>query len=623
MIVSIDIGTSYSSICILGPDGKAQPVDISTGASMFGGKYSLPSAVFVEDGGNILVGQAALNSRRRRPQNFRMEFKRNLGEDTPVLLGERSFHTEDLYTELFLYMKARAEQVTGESVGRTFLTYPASYGKDRRERLCSAARAAGLFDLQLVDEPTAAAMCYCAQGYIKDGQTLLVYDFGGGTFDTALIRYEDGRFTHLAQTAGLERCGGMDIDYLIAQDMHRAIEEEYPGTWDRLKENKERHMRLTVRLNELAVKAKHHLSSAGLYEDTIEVGMDDVFYRLTREQLNQMTASLVGQTVSVCRQMLADAGVSASDLSAVLLVGGTSRIPLVQEMAGKIMGKPPLCAADLELSVAQGPLMYLHKQEEIEREQKKRQEAEERRLQQEREKQKMQQQAKELEEKLKKEREEAAAREKARREAEERESRKRESEAAEKSRREAEERERQRGDARQKKEDEDLVLGRYAEEFISSYPYVKKGVRDFDETYVAMYRAQVNMPVQEKVLLAASIYKPDREGLLKGLVHGTVFTNRGIYHISLDINQEGYFVLNDHFTSWKKFAVSKLDIYSGKRDLAADIVTLNFSGSFSMYVQISGEEIAYIYLDRESKKTQRAMQYEFFPALQQYLLSKM
>ena len=78
MIASIDIGTTYSSICILGPDGKAQPVDISTGASMFGSKYSLPSAVFIEDGGGILVGQAAMNSRKHKPQNFRHEFKRHL-----------------------------------------------------------------------------------------------------------------------------------------------------------------------------------------------------------------------------------------------------------------------------------------------------------------------------------------------------------------------------------------------------------------------------------------------------------------------------------------------------------------------------------------------------------------
>ena len=125
MIASIDIGTSYSSICILGPDGKARPVDVSTGASMFGSKYSLPSAVFVEDNGNILVGQAAMNSRRHKPQNFHKEFKRNLGEEIPFLLGERSFRPEELYTELFRHMKLRAEKLTGEPIEKAYLTYPA------------------------------------------------------------------------------------------------------------------------------------------------------------------------------------------------------------------------------------------------------------------------------------------------------------------------------------------------------------------------------------------------------------------------------------------------------------------------------------------------------------------
>lgn len=237
MIASIDIGTSYSSICILGPDGKARPVDISTGASMFGSKYSLPSAVFVDEKGDVLVGQAAMNSRKHKPQNFRMEFKRNLGEEIPILLGDRSFRPEELYTELFRHMKARAEKVSDEPIGKVYLTYPASYGEKRREKLRAAAKAAGLFDLELVDEPTAAAMCYCAEGYIKDGQTLLVYDFGGGTFDVSLIRYQSGQFELLSEPAGLERCGGMDIDYLIAQDMREAIEKEIPGSWENLQKN--------------------------------------------------------------------------------------------------------------------------------------------------------------------------------------------------------------------------------------------------------------------------------------------------------------------------------------------------------------------------------------------------
>lgn len=256
----------------------------------------------------------------------------------------------------------------------------------------------------------------------------------------------------------------------------------------------------------------------------------------------------------------------------------------------------------------------------------------------------MQQQAKELEEKLKKEREEAAAREKARREAEDRERRKREleaekrreaedrerrkreSEAAEKSRREAEERERQRGVARQKKEEEDenLVLGRYAEEFISSYPYVRKGERCFKETYVAMYRAQVNIPAQEKVLLAANV---EETRYKSKVIKGTVFTDRGIYYRGKTIDKEGHIVLKDRFTSWKKFAVSKLVIRHSDNDwgdMFADIITLNPFGHSYTWVDISGEgEIAQIFLWRESMKTQRAIQYEFFPALQQYLLSKM
>lgn len=358
MVVSIDIGTSYSSICMLGLDGKAHPVDISTGACMFGSKFSLPSAVFVEDSGNVVVGQAALNSRKRKPQNFYMGFKRNLGENIPILLGERSFRPEELYIELFRHMKARAEEVSGERVEKAFLTYPASYGKQRKDKLCAAARTAGLFDLDLVDEPTAAAMCYCAEGYVKDGQTLLVYDFGGGTFDVSLLRYENGGFELLAEPVGLERCGGMDIDYLIASDMREAINKELPGAWDELQKNERRFQRLTSQLSELAVKAKHHLSSAGVFEDYLTVDLDDVNYQITVERFNGMIAPLVGQTIQTCRRALDEAQVSPADVSAVLMVGGTSRIPLVKEMARKITGKPALCAADLELAVAQGALVY-------------------------------------------------------------------------------------------------------------------------------------------------------------------------------------------------------------------------------------------------------------------------
>lgn len=352
MIVSIDIGTSYSSICIVEQDGSARPVDISTGASMYGSKFSLPSAVYVEDDGSILVGQAAMNSRKRKPQNFRMEFKRDLGQDVPVLLGNRSFQPEELYTEMFRHMKERAERSAGEKIERAYLTYPASFGKARKEKVISAARAAGLFDVKLVDEPTAAAMSYCRAGLIQDGQTLLIYDFGGGTFDVSLLRYENGNYRLLTEPDGLEHCGGIDIDRMIYQDMLAQID---PELLKMVNANRLNRMRLESQLAEMAVKAKHHLSSAGSFEEDIQIGFDMIPYRLSREQLNARAAGMVGKTITVCRSILQAGGITVGDLSAVLLVGGTSRVPLVQDMVRQFAGEVPVLASiDLELAVAQG-----------------------------------------------------------------------------------------------------------------------------------------------------------------------------------------------------------------------------------------------------------------------------
>ena len=354
--MSVDIGTSYSTACICDQTGSVRPVEVSTGASMFGSQFSLPSAVFVAETGDILVGQAAMNSRMRKPENFRMEFKRNYGETCPILWGNRSFLPENLYTELFRHMKACAEKTCDEQIALTYLTHPAAYGKARIEKLRSAAKAAGLFTVETVDEPTAAAMSYCAAGYVQDGQTLLVYDFGGGTFDVSLIRYENGVFTSLGNPEGLEQCGGIDMDRLIYQDMLKAVD---PDILSELQSKPRYFMQFSSQLAELAVKAKHHLSAAKVFEEPIIVGFDTVPYRLTVERFNEMVAPLVGQTITTCHLALKEAGLASADLSAVLLVGGTSRVPLVQDMVKQFAGSTPVHRADdLELAVAQGAINY-------------------------------------------------------------------------------------------------------------------------------------------------------------------------------------------------------------------------------------------------------------------------
>lgn len=357
MIVSIDVGTSYSSICMLGADGRPVPVDISTGASMYGSKYSLPSAVFVEDDGNILVGQAAMNNRKRKPQNFRMEFKRDLGQDIPIVLGNESFLPEDFYTELFRHMIASVAKVSSEAIEKACVTCPAAFGKKKREKVLKAANAAGLFCVELVDEPTAAAMSFAEDGVLNGDKKLMIYDFGGGTFDVSLLSYQSGSFALLTEPSGLERCGGIDMDRIIYSDMLNCIDGEL---LKKISADPKKNMRLMAQLSELAVKAKHHLSTATVFEEYIEIGMDDVEYKLTIDRFNTMIAGLVGQTMDICKNIVKNANLKISDLSAILMVGGTSRVPLVQSMVHQLAGQVPVyCSQDLDLAVARGALKFV------------------------------------------------------------------------------------------------------------------------------------------------------------------------------------------------------------------------------------------------------------------------
>ena len=277
MIAGIDIGTSYSSICVLDGNGKIQPVETATGVSMYGSKYSLPSAVFAEDDGTVLVGQAAMNNRRNKPEQFCMEFKRNLGQDIPIFLGNHSFLPEDLYREIFIHMKNCVKKAYGEDITQTYVTCPASFGRKKREKVMAAAKAAGLFQVSLVDEPTAAARSYLSQGMLKDGQKILLYDFGGGTFDVSLLSYEKGDFRLLAEPGGIEQCGGIDMDRCIFQDILSHIDKE---VLEQLQKNPVNKMRFESQLGELAVKIKHQLSSSGSCQEYIPVGWESVPYEI-------------------------------------------------------------------------------------------------------------------------------------------------------------------------------------------------------------------------------------------------------------------------------------------------------------------------------------------------------
>ncbi len=355
MIAGIDIGTSYSSICVLDGNGKIQPVETATGVSMYGSKYSLPSAVFAEDDGTVLVGQAAMNSRPNKPGQFCMEFKRNLGQDVPIFLGNYRFLPEDLYREIFIHMKNCVKKAYGEDITQAYVTCPASFGRKKREKVMAAAKAAGLFQVSLVDEPTAAARSYLSQGMLKDGQKILLYDFGGGTFDVSLLSYEKGDFRLLAEPGGIEQCGGIDMDRCIFQDILSHIDKE---ALEQLQKNPMNKMRFESQTGEQAVKIKHQLSSTENCREYILMGWESIPYEISAVHFNEMIAPLVGQTIDACRRILKSADLSVKDLSAVFMVGGTSRVALVREMVQRFAGDVPVYSSvDLELAVAMGAVM--------------------------------------------------------------------------------------------------------------------------------------------------------------------------------------------------------------------------------------------------------------------------
>lgn len=348
MILGIDIGTSYSSAAAL-VNGQIRMIKTATGASAFGDSYSLPTAVYAAEG-ELLLGQAALNRRRADPSRFKNEFKRDFGTTSPYLLGDLSYLPEHFYSELLLHFKKQAEEQTGERVERVCLTHPANYGNTKKRLIEKAAQNAGLLNITLIDEPTAAAAGYAQQEKVENGDILLIYDLGGGTFDAAVIKKTAGGYVHLTEPLGISQCGGMDFDRAVYEDIMRKLGEKGGSDIGRLRQER----RFTAMLSEVCVQIKHQLSLAKTHTEPIAVGFDYFDYVITKEELEGMIRSLVTDTCERVKAVLKNAGLVPSDVDRVLLVGGSTRMPLVRKMVGETLERDLSFDADPELAICRG-----------------------------------------------------------------------------------------------------------------------------------------------------------------------------------------------------------------------------------------------------------------------------
>jgi actin-like ATPase involved in cell morphogenesis len=326
--------------------------------------FSVPSNVFVTPQGQMLVGMAANNRCQSDPLRYRRELKRDLGKSTPIFLGTHPFLPEQLIAHIFSKIRNNANSQM-ESIGKPLftgavLTIPATYQEHKRTLMHKAATQAGFSseELTLLTEPEAAALYYARQSNLTEGEILLVYDLGGGTFDTALLQKRENGFEYLTPPAGIERCGGVDFDRSIYTDLIR----ENPELQAVLQGERDDKAALTARMNigEMCINLKHQLSETEEAEISFVTPGSGRFieYHLSRTAFNQMITPTIQETLTCCQQMIQQANLSKEQISRILLVGGSCRIPYVQQMLQRTLGCPMSAAPDLELVVCQGAALY-------------------------------------------------------------------------------------------------------------------------------------------------------------------------------------------------------------------------------------------------------------------------
>ena len=341
-IIGIDLGTTNSCVAIL--EG-GQPVVIPNAE----GARTTPSVVAFKDG-ERLVGMIAKRQAITNPERTISSIKRDMGSDRRVRIDGKDYTPQEISAMILQKLKQDAEAYLGETVTQAVITVPAYFTDSQRQATKDAGRIAGLDVLRIINEPTAASLAY---GLDKEtNQKILVYDLGGGTFDVSILEIGDGVF-EVQATAGNNRLGGDDFD----QRLMDYIADDFKKSNGIDLRNDKMAMQ---RLKEAAEKAKIDLS--GVMQTNINLpfitmdasGPKHLDITITRAKFNELTADLIDKTRVCVQKAMQDAGLKASQIDKVVLVGGSSRIPAVQEMVKNITGKEPFKGINPDECVAIG-----------------------------------------------------------------------------------------------------------------------------------------------------------------------------------------------------------------------------------------------------------------------------
>ena len=342
-IIGIDLGTTNSCVAVM--EGGEPTVLVNAE-----GARTTPSVVAFSKDGERLVGQVAKRQAVTNPDRTISSIKREMGSDYKVNIDGKPYSPQEISAMVLTKLKTDAEAFLGQKVTQAVITVPAYFTDSQRQATKDAGKIAGLNVLRIINEPTAAALAYGMDK--EDDQTVLVFDLGGGTFDVSILELGDGIF-EVKATSGNNRLGGDDFDEKVIDWMLVEFKKE---TGIDLSSDKT----AMQRLKEAAEKAKIELSTVTTSNINLpfitmnENGPQHLDLTLSRAKFNELTADLVEKTMGPTRQALKDAGLSANDIHKVILVGGSSRIPAVQDAIKNLLGKEPFKGINPDECVAIG-----------------------------------------------------------------------------------------------------------------------------------------------------------------------------------------------------------------------------------------------------------------------------
>ena len=341
--LGVDLGTTFTSAAV-GTGTRVESVALGDAAPQ------IPSAVFLREDGTLLFGEVAVQRGVTEPGRLAREFKRQLGDATPRLLGGAPMSAHALTGHLLRHVVDLTAERQGASPAGVVLTHPANWGAFRLELLEQAARVAGLDAVELLPEPAAAAAHFASLNRLDPGDVAAVYDLGGGTFDAAVVRRTAQGFEVLGEPQGLEQVGGVDVDAAVLAHVVAAAGLD-PADFD---PDDELAVLALDRLRRDCTRAKVALSSDSEAVVPVDVPGSRTSVRITRGELEDAVRPALLDTVAAFGRALTSAGVTSGQLAAVVLVGGSARIPLVKELLTADLRRPVVLSPQPKQSVALG-----------------------------------------------------------------------------------------------------------------------------------------------------------------------------------------------------------------------------------------------------------------------------